>query len=199
LYPYVSIFERKNTTDVDAKTVWTSGEVLTVDEEYAALSQCNLTMILSTSQLHSWIAGINQAYDTIVCKHVIGTSSTNNIVNQYFGLNYLQFIEVEDMLVQSGIYGHYEENERFLQDLYSMRVMELKMVDDNLPIILTMKDWKILSIFVIWAALLLIAHVVFVVEYVNSRKKKVFAYLEVKLRVVCLRLLKCEQMFKGVL
>ena len=85
----------------------------------------------------------------------------------------MTFVTAEERLFESGIWTHYIDYERYLLDLVANIHLGLELVEfkEKLPVRFTIKDWKMLSIFIAWVVLLLGACLGFVTEVLLSNKR----------------------------
>jgi len=167
LTPYRRILEKENITGTpESKMVfsdWTG-----TSDELSNLAQCNLTFVVQTELKIAWKSAINKAYDKISCKYVRNSRYSYDTVFQYFGEYYLRFAVVEDLMIQSGIWSYYTAYEKYIQDLPNIRRVKVMEYNEGLPVVFTISDWKMLSIFIVWAGLLISSFLVFIVDYLHS-------------------------------
>jgi len=143
-----------------------------IETEYSRLAQCNITTLIHTEATMAFKLFVNiLENDQVSCNHVKEPRFRFVTLHQFFGLNSPRFTQIEEMLVHSGIWTHYYDYEKYIQDLPLLRKRDRMEYESTLPMRFTMMDWYILSIFVAWAVLLILTFIVVLGEIMYSHRK----------------------------
>jgi len=146
-----------------------------VREAEVDLISCRIGSVVAEGYQTLWKARLYERNDKVSCNYVKEkeTRVRHNSVHQYFGEYSPRFVEVEENLVQSGIWDFNHRIEDYFIQLPILRANELRENTEKEPVVFTMDDWKIISIFVVWAVLLLGAIFVFLVEGLYAQKSDI--------------------------
>jgi len=178
LSPFNSIFEKENITGNPIRPAhWRPS----IWDSHLSLYTCDVALAVQVRKYMLWLSELNHPDQKISCNYVRESRYSSPQVYQYLGEFYQDFVAVEDMLIQSGIWTHYLDYELYLQDSPVMRTLELREFNSTLPITFKMEDWKILSSFVVWAVVLLGTFLIFVSEYTMSKRRYIRFCLEAQL------------------
>jgi len=164
VHPYIPIFRRENITGTPHSRMVFVSQELRPKQIFSVLQQCNLTYAVKGEVKEAWKTAISTAIGQNTCHYVLKTVYSYDSVHQYLGNYYLKLLAVVERLIQSGVYEYFHDFEMYIENLPSMQRDEEMEFKAKFPIAFTMKDWKVISIFISWAALLFTALVAFVVE-----------------------------------
>jgi len=171
-----SVFDRENISERLVNGIeWLDWkEQIVPDRIVHMLVQCNRTYSIRREFVSVWKIEIKKLNDKINCNSVKESSIHSRFIHQYFGPHFLKFIAVEQIFIESGVWTHFTDFERYLEQLRTMKKQEEAGFNESLPISFTIMDWKVMSTFVGWVALLLGAALVFAAEtFISYRRKLV--------------------------
>jgi len=146
---------------ISSDGTWSTNEII-----FKRLVGNNVTSLFRTDILKQFKVIISEytprgttchlARDTIV--------SNNRLFQFYAGIGQPQLVQVVERLLHSGIVEYYYSYKYFIDNLTWMRRSEFLEWVENMPKLFKMADWKVMSVFIGWAAFLLLSLVDFGLE-----------------------------------
>jgi len=176
----IRIFEMENIT----QDVQSSVKIFNTKDKYELaleFSKCNVCGEFRSEAVALWILHMNNHFPNISCYCVTKTTDTDQIIYSFLGLLHETMFKIAEIFIESGILGLYNTNFNYLTNLETMREKELKAYNEARAKAFDMTDWKIMSIFLGWAALLGISLLVLMVEQVVVWKSLVRFHTNTKL------------------
>jgi len=164
---YIPIFNAENITGTVDSRGFEIPEPLGINFTLrkTILTHCNLTTSLNPRAFKQYKFYIRNIQSKLSCKFVRDTKSYNNYVFQFIGTNLLKVARATVMIIQSGILEWYTKFFDYVaEDLKQGLDMELMEYGEMIPKPFEMINPKIMSIFVLWAALLALSTLAFVIE-----------------------------------
>jgi len=107
---------------------------------------------------------IRDVNDKVSCNYVKEPRPRFIVVYQFFGPKSSRLTQIEERLVHSGIWPHYQNYDTYMQDLPLVRKRDMLEYEVTLPMRFTMLDWTIWSIFVACSVLLILCFLVVLAE-----------------------------------
>jgi len=193
------IFRRENiSSQLQSGIVWSNWE-LNQHGIIQKLGQCNITYPIQKAYKSIYLVKIKELNEEVSCNFVSESRFHRDSIHQYLGHHFLKFAAIEQIFVESGIWKHIIDFAMYVDKLEAGTIrkeVELE-YNDTLPISFKMKDWKILSTFVGWLALLLGSTIALVIEiFISYRGELVSNFYTKGIRLVqrfqvFIKVLKC--------
>jgi len=179
--PHRPVLKRENITSNPVSIMRSMGWDPSDNTKAYALSTCNFTMALTQASHEKWLVLMNKRYPKISCKVIRKTKYVEDIIYFYWGQYYLNFVKVEEWFVQSGLMNYYSNCAEYTVKLFTAPVIERMDSLGKQSTSFAMNDWKILSVFIIWAFALFTALIVYALENSYLRRLDLYARLEARI------------------
>jgi len=129
------------------------------------IMNCSSTFPLLSESTTQWKTDLKNTHPDLSCNVLQDASYSQNEIFLFYGHSRAPFNVAVKYLVESGLWSFY--NQYLFQYRFSLvhrRTYELQLYNENKSKPFTMSDWKILSVFIGWAVLLVLTFLVFLIE-----------------------------------
>jgi len=170
------IFSRENITKTFQEAIVKDPrKSLTVDQKIESMAQCNIGTILfgSTMVLNYCRNTIQELYPgtTIKCYSTLGTVVHKEVVYHVLGNYHDRLTRTLARMSEAGLLDMYQRITNFMYNaLVSTATQREEIIINSALVPFKLSDWRILSIFIIWAILLGMTLVTLLLEYWTATK-----------------------------
>jgi hypothetical protein len=163
-----TIFQSENITSQNLTSSLVP-ETYYVDDQVHVemLAKSNVTRSFGISSLSFWKSEMEKNYPKIRCHHAKNTFIQTNVIHTFHGHFHLQLFQAFNRIREAGITSFYLNFLNFYRKFTANRGIELHDYELRQPSAFMLGDWKILSVFCVWASLMCVSLLVVLLEIIH--------------------------------
>jgi len=133
-------------------------------EHLLMLSQCNVTRSFGVSSMSPWKFDMKKQFPDIACHHAKNTVLKSKFIHTFAGYSHLHLFKAFNRIKASGITLFFRNFIAYYKKYATNREIELQEYNLRKPLAFELGDWKLLSVFCLWAGFASFAFLVFLLE-----------------------------------